>query len=567
MPQPKPTVRRVALALLLAFVAAACPSGGGGGDGPPLGQSAVIESFAARDEILYRAGASTELTWRVSGGPSTLLLVAQGGAAVDVTGRSSFVVTPPTATAVTYRLVASNTRGSVERELTIRFPTPTVVRGRLALDNLLDAAESGEPVGTALATQAAAFRADLSALAADLPARWAASGIVDPAAVARTTDVARVFARVVAPESVYAAESVVVVDAAGTVHDAGRVDPDGSWRVVVPQFGLYVLLRARIDAGGDLICFQPLEIESRGAGGRADAVQPLLIRSTPDFEVALGRFALNELTGHLSVVGAQVDPNLLLPPDLAPFFRISDEVLRCEHPDPAKLGVAAAFEFEAPLPGDARDDASGVNLPGTFDFGTLWLTNADDTAEDLTLASTGVDDGGQSAADLRFRADDPEEVLPIVHDTCLLNFDKCVQRFEEGGLLLPFVVPEDLAADLEGSSSAGVRVASTSSVRTAVVTGQATVASTGAAAALVTLAFQELDTGSIGLARTDRDGNYSVSLALPSSGEGTYVVSGKFRVGRTTVNAKIGCGSTCTFSTVKTYRGVDDLARSTNITF
>jgi hypothetical protein len=565
MPKRPRFPRRIALLLVLALLAVACQEGGGGTTPPTPGFVPVIERFDARDDVLYREGASTELSWRVSGGPSNLLLVSQGGATVDVTGRDRFVVTPPaSALAVTYRLIATNARGRAEAEVTVRSPTPTVLRGRLALDNLIDAAAEGEAVGAA-SHEAEAFRADLAALATLLPERLAEAGVVAPAALLRSQQVARVLYRAVAPESVYAAESIVVVDADGIVHDVGRVGADGSWRVVVPRYGVYVLLRARADAAGDLVCFQPLEVEVRGAAGRAASVQPLLIRSSPDFDVTVGRFALNELTGHLAVVSTQIAPELLLPPDLAPFFRISDQVMRCQHPDPAKVGVAAGFAFEAPIPGAGRDDAAGINLPGTFDFGTLWLTNADDTAADLTLASTNVDDGGQSAADLRFRAGDPEAVLPIVHDTCLLNFDKCITRFEEGGLLLPFVVPEELAADLQ-SASDGVRIASTSSVRTAIVTGRATLAS-GAAAAGITLTFQEMTTGSIGLTRTDASGNYSVSVALPATGAGQYFLTANVKVGRTLVPGKIGCGNNCTFSAVRTYRGLDDQSRSTNIVF
>lgn len=121
-------------AFLLALVLAACGGGGSsaGGTGPAI---AAFEATPAATN----AGRAVTLSWSVPAG--TALRLDPG--AIDVSGRSSYVVTPATTT--DYRLVASDANGSSVRDTTVRIYDWS--RTQAALDRYVAAGGTGTVAG------------------------------------------------------------------------------------------------------------------------------------------------------------------------------------------------------------------------------------------------------------------------------------------------------------------------------------------------------------------------------------------------------------------------------------
>jgi hypothetical protein len=549
----------VALMAGLSTLLAGCQPGG-----PTNPDAPAILSFAPDSAVVYSSSGSTTLRWEVRGAGVLLELLSSDGGARSVTGQSSVVVTPDSSLpAVTYTLVARNDAGDTLKTTSVVFPTRTSVRGSLALDNLIDDGQA-EIAGLETLSRGELFRRDLADVVELLPEVLAAAAPVEllsPLMALQRERVVSILQQIASPTSIYSDERVVVVDALGNVQSVSPVGKDGSWQVEIPRFGVYAVLRGRIDAQGDLVCFQPLEVEARSASGRALSVQPLLVRSVVAETELVGRFALNELTGHLSAVSAAVSEELRLPEDLAGFFQISDQVLRCNHPNPAKLSVEASFSVETPVEDGLNALSVGVNAPGVLDFGNLWTTRFELGSTVIeTLGSSAIDDEGTNSTDVRYNADEDFATLPLFHDTCLLNFDKCEERFEEGEPLLPFVGVLDLAVD---SASFGDEVSilrRATTVQTATVRGRATRAN-GTAVPNALILVTNTDTGSVGMGRSDRNGNFQIAVSLGGRNQ-FQAVSNIRGVGRGTMD----CGN-CSFNRVAVFDGRDAGNVSTNVVY
>jgi hypothetical protein len=484
-------------------------------------------------------------------------LLSSDGGERTVTGANQVQVTPnPGAASVTYTLTVTRGASSATQSLTVRFPTPTMLRGLLALDNLLDGDDAeGAAVASAALSPGEAFRQELAELLPLVPLALRTSGVSDEVAIARSERMVSILGRIVAPTSLYLGEAIALVDAQGRVFATSSVAADGSWSLEMPRFGTYALLRGRYDAENELVCYQPLEVETRDPRGRALAVQPLLVRSTVESEAVLGRFALNEATGHLSAVTTTVPLGVRLPDDIASFFQISDQVLACEHPNPAKVTVDALFEV---------DTADGTNAPGTLDFGNLWTTDYDDSnvGDFETLASSAIGANGDNRTDVRYNLNDPVSTLPLFHDTCLLNFDKCVERFEEGAPILPFVAVDDLGIDAASLADGAITVLKKKAkVQTATVRGRALRAN-GTPVRNALILVTNNDTGNIGMGRSNARGEFSI--AVPLGGRNTYTAISNLRgVG----SGAMSCGSACSFNSVRVFNGVDATNKSVDVVY
>jgi hypothetical protein len=548
---------RTALALVSLVLLAACQEGAGTAGVP------AIRSFTADDPLIYTAGGSTVLRWTLEGASgSTVRLISSAGGEKSVTGATSTVVTPEDRPeGVTYTLEVRRPNGAAAfSSVHIGFPTATTISGQLALDNLIDEANSGtDALVVATSSASEEFRRELAELLPLLPASMQAAGAT-PAAIERASRTVGILSRIVAPTSIYAGEAVVLVDAQGRIADVNLIDLDGSWSLDVPRFGTYVVLRGRYDDVGELICYQPLEVERRNSRGRALSVQPLLIRSTVRESETLGRFALNERSGHLSAVSEAVPLGVRIPDDLAAFFQISDQVLSCEHPNPAKLTIDADFLIETP---------NGDNGGGVLDFANLWTTLDDPTSLAngepgiVTLGSSAIDDDGGNRTSLHYNPAENLATLPLLHDTCLLNFDKCNERFEQGEPILPFLVVDELAIDPSALWLAGVETLRTkTTVQTATVKGRALRANTGAAVANALILISNNETGSIGMGRSTRTGDFSIAVTL--GGGNTFTAVSNIRgVGQ----GSMACGSGCRFTAVGTYTGSDATGASVNVIY
>lgn len=528
------------------FALSACQEGSGGGGNP--GGALLIRSFTADDAIIHSASGSTTLRWSLEGASGALVrIVSSDGGERIVSGANQLLVTPnQNASSVTYTLTVSRGTTSVVASTMVRFPTATVLGGLLALDNLLDDAEDDVAAqGDVPVSAGEAFRRELAELLPLVPMTLRTAGLVDELALQRSERMVNILSRIVAPTSIYQGEAVVLVDAQGTVIDSSPVAADGAWSLSMPRFGTYALLRGRFDSQNELVCYQPLEVETRDDRGRALAVQPLLVRSTVDVEERLGRFALNEQSGHLSVVSDSVPLGVRLPDEIAGFFQISEQVLNCSHPNPAKVTVDAQFEV---------DTADGTNAPGTLDFGNLWTTDYDAANVDSfeTLASSAISGNGENRTDVRYNVNDPLATLPLFHDTCLLNFDKCVERFDQGAPILPFVAVDDLGLDAASFADGAVSVLrKKAKVQTATVNGRALRAN-GTAVRNALILITNNDTGNIGMGRANARGEFSI--AVPLGGGNTYTAISNIRgvgVGR------MSCASTCSFNGVRVFNGVD----------
>jgi hypothetical protein len=550
---------RLLLTLLpLGFLLAACQEGSGGG---LMGGTLAIRSFTADDAVVHSASGSTTLRWSLAGADGAVVrLVSSDGGERTVTGANQVQVTPnPSAASVTYTLTVTRGPSSAVQSLTIRFPTPTLLRGSLALDNLLDEAEADASTlqAPAMAPLSAGeqFRQELAELLPQVPVALRTAGAVDALALQRSERMINILSRIVAPTSLYAGEAVALVDAQGRVEALSRVAADGSWSLNVPRFGTFALLRGRFDGNNELVCYQPLEVEVRDARGRATAVQPLLVRSTVEAEELLGRFAMNEQSGHLSAVTTSVPVGVRIPDEIASFFQISDQVLACEHPSPAKLTVDARFEV---------DTADGTNAPGTLDFGNLWTTDYDESnAEDFeTLASAAIGDDGENRTALHYNSNETVATLPLFHDTCLLNFDKCVERFADGAPILPFVAMDDLSIDSASLESGAVTVLRRNAkVQTATVNGRALNAS-GAPVRNALILVTNNDTANIGMGRSNSRGEFSI--AVPLGGRNAFTAVSNIRgVG----NGTMACGNACSFNSVRVFNGVDAANKSVDVVY